>query len=106
MIQITVIAIFVTGLTSVVFAQDTIIKGDIDYGQHLAAECVTCHSALGNDRGIPPITGWDSEAFTSVMNAYKSKELENPAMQLIAKRLDNAQIASLALYFASLLKSE
>ncbi len=82
------------------------IKGDMEYGQYLAAECVTCHSATGKDKGIPPITGWDAEGFVSVMNAYKTKDLENQAMQLIAARLDEEQMASLALYFATLPEAE
>ncbi len=92
--------------TALAFAQDSSsgpkVKADFDYGEYLAAECVTCHSATGKDKGIPPITAWDEESFISVVNAYKSKELENQAMQLIASRLDDEQIASLALYFASL----
>jgi len=36
------------------------------------------------------------------MHAYKKKELENKVMQLVAGRLDDEQIASLATYFASL----
>jgi cytochrome c len=106
MIKTTAITILITGLSGVVFAKDTRIVGDIEYGQHLAAECVTCHSALGKDKGIPPITGWNTDAFKSVINAYKSKELENPAMRLVAGRLDEEQIASLALYFASQPESE
>ncbi|MCP4183808.1 MAG: hypothetical protein GY761_10900 [Hyphomicrobiales bacterium] len=106
MIKATALAILITGLSAVVFAKDTIIKGDIEYGKHLAAECVTCHSALGKNKGIPPVTGWNIDTFISVINAYRSKELKNPAMRLIAGRLDEEQIASLALYFASQPKSE
>lgn len=106
MIKMTALTIFITGLSGVVFAKETKIVGDIEYGQHLAAECVTCHSAIGNDKGIPPITGWNIDTFKSVINAYKSKELENPAMRLIAGRLDEEQIVSLALYFASQPESE
>ncbi len=106
MIKATAITIMITGLSAVVFAKDTKIKGDIEYGEHLAAECVTCHSALGKNKGIPPITGWNIDTFISVINAYRSKELENPTMRLIAGRLDEEQIASLALYFASQPKSE
>ncbi len=83
-------------------ANSASVKGDFEYGQYLAAECVTCHSAVGLDKGIPAIIGWEEASFISVINAYKSKELENPAMQTIAGRLDDEQIASLALYFASL----
>ena len=35
----------------------------------------------------------------TLMLAYKNKEMENQVMQMIAGRLDNEQIASLALYF-------
>ena len=106
MIKLSAITILMTGLSPVVLAKDTKVVGDIEYGQHLAAECVTCHSAQGKDKGIPSITGWNIDAFKSVINAYKSKELENPAMRLIAGRLDEEQIASLALYFASQPESE
>ena len=75
--------------------------GDKEYGQHLAGECVTCHKA-NSDKAIPSINGYDKEVFLTVMLAYKNKELENPVMQLIAGRLDNDHIASLALYFNSL----
>ena len=75
--------------------------GDKEYGQHLAGECVTCHKA-NSDKAIPSIIGYDKEVFLTVMLAYKNKEMENPVMQMIAGRLDNEQIASLALYFNSL----
>ena len=75
--------------------------GDKEYGQHLAGECVTCHKA-NSDKAIPSINGYDKEVFVTVMLAYKKKEMENPVMQMIAGRLDNEQIASLALYFNSL----
>ncbi|NBX07860.1 MAG: cytochrome C, partial [Proteobacteria bacterium] len=35
-------------------------------------------------------------------HSYRNKELENKVMQLVAGRLDDEQIASLAVYFASL----
>ena len=75
--------------------------GDKEYGQHLAGECVTCHKA-NSDKAIPSINGYDKEVFLTVMLAYKNKDMENPVMQMIAGRLDNEQIASLALYFNSL----
>ena len=73
--------------------------GDIEYGEHLAGECVTCHHKGGLSKGIPSINGLDSEVFIALMLAYKAKEMENPVMQMIAGRLDNEQIGSLALYF-------
>ena len=73
--------------------------GDIEYGEHLAGECVTCHHKGGLTKGIPSINGLDAEVFVALMLAYKAKEMENPVMQMIAGRLDNEQIGSLALYF-------
>ena len=44
----------------------------------------------------------DKDVFVTLMLAYKNKEMQNPVMQMIAGRLDNEQIASLALYFNTL----
>ena len=88
--------------SKVSYSDEKIIAlGDKEYGQHLAGECVTCHKA-NSDKAIPSINGYDKEVFVTVMLAYKKKEMENPVMQMIAGRLDNEQIASLALYFNSL----
>lgn len=102
MVKTSIVAALLFSWAGQVAAQENAVKGDLEYGQYLGAECVTCHSANGKDKGIPPINAWDEESFISVINAYKSKELENPAMQLIAARLDDEQIASLAVYFATL----
>ncbi len=84
------------------YSDDKILAlGDKEYGQHLSGECVTCHKAK-SDKAIPSIVGYDKEVFVTIMLAYKNKEMENPVMQMIASRLDNEQIASLALYFNSL----
>ena len=82
--------------------EDLLKNADIAYGEYLAGECVTCHSVTGADKGIPSIIGVDAEGFAYMMHAYKKKELENKVMQLVAGRLDDEQIASLATYFASL----
>ena len=84
------------------YSDDKILAlGDKEYGQHLAGECVTCHKAK-TDKAIPSINGYDKDVFVTIMLAYKNKEMENPVMQMIAGRLDNEQIASLALYFNDL----
>ena len=77
-------------------------KADIDYGEHLSGECVTCHHKGGLNKGIPSISALDAEVFIALMLAYKAKEMENPVMQMIAGRLEDDQIASLALYFSKL----
>lgn len=78
------------------------LKGDPAFGDYLAGECVTCHQASGGNDGIPPITGWPEADFVAAMLEYKMKERTNPAMQMIAGRLAEEQIAALAAYFAIL----
>ena len=79
---------------------DQIAKADIGYGEYLAGECVTCHQKSG--AGIPQINGIEAETFVTIMKAYRSKELDNKVMQMMAGRLDDEQIISLAAYFSLL----
>jgi len=88
--------------TASVQAEDLLKNADVAYGEYLAGECVTCHSTDGADQGIPNIIGLEAEGFAYIMHSYRNKELENKVMQLVAGRLDDEQIASLAVYFASL----
>lgn len=77
--------------------------GDVEYGAYLAAECSSCHQSGGNEETqIPTIAGMEEESFIAVMQAYKSKQLENVAMQTIASGLDDEQLAALAAYLATL----
>ncbi len=82
--------------------QQIIAMGDIEYGQYLSAECASCHQQSGASEGIPTINAMDAEVFVALMLAYRSKVMENPVMQMIAGRLDDEQIGSLALYFSTL----
>ena len=82
--------------------QKIIAMGDIEYGEYLGAECASCHHQSGASEGIPSIHGMDAEVFVALMLAYRAKEMENPVMQMIAGRLDDEQIGSLALYFSQL----
>ena len=82
--------------------QQIIALGDIEFGEYLAGECSACHHQAGLSKGIPTINGLDAEVFVALMVAYRSKEMEHPVMQMIAGRLDNEQIGSLALYFSKL----
>jgi len=86
--------------------QQIIAMGDIEYGQYLGAECASCHQQSGESEGIPSIHGMDAEVFVALMLAYRSKEMENPVMQMIAGRLNDEQIGSLALYFSALEPAE
>ena len=83
-------------------AENLIKNADIAYGEYLAGECVTCHRSGSTDGSIPNIAGADVKSIVTALHSFKTKERENKVMQLVAERLDNEQIASLAVYFASL----
>lgn len=94
---------FVTVIAPVAcFAEDNFPVGDIEYGAYLSGECLTCHSLDSDAEGIPSIIGLDPEGFAAIMMSYRDMELPNEVMRIVAGRLDNEQIASLALYFSSL----
>ena len=78
------------------------IEGDPAYGEYLSSECLTCHQASGEDKGIPSIVGWPKADFVVAMQAYKSQARPHPTMRMIAGRLSDEEIASLAVYFESL----
>ena len=92
----------ISGVVAQTDLADQIAKADLGYGEYLASECVTCHRKSG--AGIPQINGIEAETFVTIMNAYRSKELDNKVMQMMAGRLDDEQIISLAAYFSSLPK--
>ncbi len=75
------------------------IQGDPEYGAYLAGECITCHRADGTDQGIPSIVGWPPDDFVIALQAYKFGKRVHPAMQLVAGRLSDEEIAALAAHF-------
>ena len=75
------------------------VAGDPEYGAYLASECTTCHRPDGADEGIPSIVGWPVEDFVITLQAYKHGKRRHQAMQTIARRLSDEEIASLAVYF-------
>ena len=83
-------------------AEDLFKNADIAYGEYLAGECVTCHRSGSSEGSIPNIAGVNAKIIASALHSFQTKERENKVMQLVAERLDNEQIASLAVYFASL----
>lgn len=78
------------------------IKGDIEYGEYLSGECVTCHQLSSDADGIPAIIGWATDSFIYVMFEYKHDQRENPVMTTIAKRLRDEEMAALAAYFETI----
>ena len=82
--------------------QKQLVGADADYGEHLFGECVTCHNSTGLGQGIPKITGMKTSQFITKILAYKTKEKENAVMQMVAERLGEEEINSLALYLSKL----
>lgn len=80
----------------------TSAQGDAEYGEYLSGTCLTCHRADGVTEGIPRITGWTEQQFVGALQDYKAGIREHDAMQLIAGRLNDEEIAALAAYFAGL----
>ena len=78
------------------------LPGDPAYGEYLASECVTCHRLDGTDQGIPKITGWPKKAFLTAMYEYRLRARPHQAMQLVAERLTDEELAALAAYFGDL----
>ena len=68
MIRPVAILSLVIVMCDVIHANSAGVKGDIEYGQYLAAECVTCHSAVGLDKGIPAIVGWETTNFNYIFS--------------------------------------
>ena len=73
--------------------------GDAELGRYLSSECMTCHGTAKADSTIPNIFGLGQVHFVEVLMAYRAKALPNPVMQTIAGRLNDEDIAALALYF-------
>lgn len=79
---------------------------DAELGRYLSSECMTCHGAAKADSTIPNIFGLSQAHFAEVLKAYRAKSLPNPVMQTIAGRLNDDDIAALALYFETAKRSK
>jgi cytochrome c553 len=73
---------------------------DFELGRYLASECMTCHRTATAAGTIPDIFGMAEPSFTTLIKAYRDKQLPNPVMQNVASRLKDDEIEALAAYFA------
>ena len=78
------------------------LEGDLEYGEYLSSECMTCHQSSGQDMAIPTIMSKPAHELVTALFAYREGYRENQAMQLIAKRLTDEEIAALAYYFETI----
>ena len=86
-------------LLTVAFGATAGHGADIELGRYLSSECMTSHGTAKADSTIPNIFGLGQAHFAEVLRAYRAKALPNPVMQTIAGRLNDEDIAALALYF-------
>ena len=77
--------------------------GDAAAGKAKAKSCAGCHGAKGEGvKKNPPLAGKDEAAIVASMNDYKSGAKKHSMMNMLSKKLSDADIANLAAYYASL----
>ena len=69
-----------------------------DYGDYLAAECMSCHKIDWEYSGIPFIFKLEEDYFIHQMRAYQTGAKDNAAMASVARSLDDEMIQALAVY--------
>ena len=96
----------VLAVTSVAFAGNAadVHAVDIELGRYLASECMACHGAATASSTIPNIFGLAEQSIREALSAYRDKRLPNPAMQNVASRLSDEDIAALAGYLTTMKK--
>jgi len=78
---------------------------DIEAGKSKAGPCAVCHGAGGEGKGNnPPLAGMAPARFVQAIGDYKSGKRPSAAMKGYAVKLDDADAANLAAYYASLKK--
>jgi len=77
------------------------LEADIEYGEYLAGECLTCHAPTAASTGIPVIHGKQKDYLASAILEYKLRQRENNVMQGVTAALSNEEVAALATYFSS-----
>ncbi|WP_309678086.1 c-type cytochrome [Polaromonas sp.] len=74
------------------------------YTQSLAATCANCHGTNGKvtqGSSVPALAGLDQSYIVAQMDAFKSGARPATVMHQLSKGFNDAQIASLAAYFAA-----
>ena len=83
----------------------TASAADVQAGRSMAGPCAVCHGPGGEGKGNnPPLAGMAPARFVQAMNDYRSGKRSSPAMKGYAAKLDAAETADLAAYYASLKK--
>ncbi|WP_114391217.1 c-type cytochrome [Notoacmeibacter marinus] len=79
------------------------VTADLDYGEYLAGECVSCHAVDGPKQAqIPAIAGRNREALIRAMVEYRTGFRKNKVMQTVMTTKGNEEIAALAAWYAAI----
>lgn len=98
LLSVAVVAMF--GVAAAVQA-----AGDAQAGKAKAASCAGCHGANGEGvKPNPALAGMKEDKFVQAMKDYKSGKRANPVMKGMAGGVNDADMANLAAYYASLKK--
>ena len=83
----------------------TATAADVQAGKAKSTPCAVCHGANGEGKASNPALARMAPArFVQAMNDYKSGKRPSAAMKGYAAKLDDADTANLAAYYASLKK--
>ena len=78
------------------------VSQDIAYGEYLAGECASCHSAtVASGSNVPVIHGADADYLVRALLEYKTGVRENTTMKSVVEALGDEEIAVLAYYLAT-----
>lgn len=76
------------------------LEADVEYGEYLAGQCLTCHQ-LSESRGqIPPIHKLTRDYLVFAMLEYQNGTRDNSTMQSVVSALSDDDIAALSQVFA------
>ncbi len=77
---------------------------DPEQGRVLAGTCQVCHGldGMGTAPNIPNIGGQSAEYLTKQLHDFREGRRQDEQMSIIAEGLDDAQIADLAAWYASI----
>lgn len=80
------------------------MAADIVAGKSRAGQCAACHGPDGHAviPQTPNLAGQDDDYLAEQLKAFRSGERQNETMSVIAKPLNDTEIANLAAYFHSL----
>ena len=99
----TLLSVLLLGLASTAFAQSDAGKEAL-YVKSLAATCANCHGTNGKaveGSSVVSIAGLDRDYIVAQMKAFKTGTRPATIMHQLSKGYSDAQIETLATYFAA-----